>query len=140
MGKISLRLLFLFCFIAEEEEEEYEKSSTNHKAELAETIKTLSERLKNLQVWSELIEKHGTALQRSLSELESLNTTQDVSTKIKAVNERATLFRITSNATINVSGLYKLIKEHRSDNRTSIFSVLSFLGPEVVRNRSKVTY
>ncbi|KAK6640657.1 hypothetical protein RUM44_012354 [Polyplax serrata] len=91
---------------AEEEEEEYEKSSTNHKAELADTIKTLSARLKNLQVWSELIEKHGTALQRSLSELESLNTTQDMSMKIKAVNERATLFRITSNATINACSEY----------------------------------
>lgn len=103
MFRLSIRNFYI---TAEEEEEEYEKSSTNHKAELADTIKTLSARLKNLQVWSELIEKHGTALQRSLSELESLNTTQDMSMKIKAVNERATLFRITSNATINVSQFF----------------------------------
>jgi len=43
------------------------------------------------------------ALQRSLSELETLRVPLEGGEKIKAVNERATLFRITSNAMINVS-------------------------------------
>ncbi|KAL0267043.1 UNVERIFIED_CONTAM: hypothetical protein PYX00_009415 [Menopon gallinae] len=85
---------------SEEDDEEYDKSTVNHKAELANTIKTLSAKLEELQTFSDLIAKHGTALQRSLSELESLDSTQDVSGKIKTVNERATLFRITSSAMI----------------------------------------
>lgn len=72
-------------------------------------IKTLSARLEDLQTCSDLIAKHGTALQRSLSELENLDSTQDVTQKIKAVNERATLFRITSTAMINVSTFFRLI-------------------------------
>lgn len=43
-------------------------------------------------------------MQRSLSELEGLKVPVEGGEKIKAVNERATLFRITSNAMINVSG------------------------------------
>lgn len=92
----------MICLL-EEDDEEYDKSTVNHKAELANTIKTLSAKLEELQTFSDLIAKHGTALQRSLSELESLDSTQDVSGKIKTVNERATLFRITSSAMIVVS-------------------------------------
>lgn len=40
---------------------------------------------------------------RSLSELEALRVSGDVGDKMKQVTERATLFRITSNAMINVS-------------------------------------
>lgn len=47
--------------------------------------------------------KHGAALQRSLNELDGLRIPFESSEKLKAVNERATLFRITSNAMINVS-------------------------------------
>lgn len=45
-----------------------------------------------------MITKHGAALQRALGELES---GEDLATKNKIVNERATLFRISSNAMIN---------------------------------------
>ena len=41
--------------------------------------------------------------QRSLGEFEQLDQITDAAAKIKSVNERATLFRITSNAMINVS-------------------------------------
>lgn len=47
--------------------------------------------------------KHGVALQRSLNELDGLRVPAESGEKLKAVNERATLFRITSNAMINVS-------------------------------------
>jgi hypothetical protein len=90
-------------FATEEEEEEYDETMASQKNEVQNVIKTLAARLEDLQTCSDLITKHGAALQRSLSELESLDTAQDVPTKLKSVNERATLFRITSNAMINVS-------------------------------------
>lgn len=74
-----------------------------HKREMENAIKTLNSRLEDLQTCNELISKHGIALQRSLSELESHDNAQDVATRMKAINERATLFRISSNAMINVS-------------------------------------
>lgn len=55
-------------------------------------------RLENLKTCYDLITKHGAALQRALGELES---GEDLATKNKIVNERATLFRISSNAMIN---------------------------------------
>ena len=42
-------------------------------------------------------------LQKALSELESTDSHHDIVSKVKQVNERATLFRITSTAMINVS-------------------------------------
>ncbi|XP_029301264.1 oxysterol-binding protein 2 [Cottoperca gobio] len=64
-------------------------------------LKTLASKLDDLSTCNELIGKHGAALQRSLSELEELRGSAESSDKVKAVNERATLFRITSNAMIN---------------------------------------
>lgn len=66
-------------------------------------LKTLANKLDDLSTCHELIGKHGAALQRSLNELEELRGCSDSSDRVKAVNERATLFRITSNAMINVS-------------------------------------
>lgn len=43
---------------------------------------------------------------RSLSELESIKPGGETSDKIRQVTERATLFRITSNAMINVRKFY----------------------------------
>lgn len=54
--------------------------------------------MENLKTCYDLITKHGAALQRALSELES---GEDLAGKNKIVNERATLFRISSNAMIN---------------------------------------
>ena len=72
-------------------------------------VKTLSNKLEDLQTCHDLIVRHGQALQRSLAELEALNTSKEVAKTpesgglIKGVNERATLFKITSNAMINAS-------------------------------------
>lgn len=60
-------------------------------------------KLGDLSTCNDLIAKHGAALQRSLNELDGLRIPYESSEKLKAVNERATLFRITSNAMINVS-------------------------------------
>ncbi|XP_052464465.1 oxysterol-binding protein 2 [Carassius gibelio] len=64
-------------------------------------LKTLASKLEDLSTCNELIGKHGAALQRSLSELEDLRAPSDGADKLKSVNERATLLRITSNAMIN---------------------------------------
>ena len=68
-------------------------------------VKTLSNKLEDLQTCHDLIVRHGQALQRSLTELESLNASRptETTTLIKSVNERATIFKITSNALINAS-------------------------------------
>ncbi|XP_036617635.1 oxysterol-binding protein 2 [Trichosurus vulpecula] len=71
------------------------------KSELQNTLSVLLGKLDDLSICNDLISKHGAALQRSLSELESLKIPVESGEKLKAVNERATLFRITSNAMIN---------------------------------------
>lgn len=90
----------------EEDEAVLQESSQGQEAELANILKNLSSRLDDLQSCNDLIVKHGTALQRSLSELETLETATDIPSKIKAVNERATLFRITSATVINACADY----------------------------------
>lgn len=77
--------------------------SQTDKTELQNTLRILSSKVEDLSTCNDLIAKHGTALQRSLSELEALRLPPESTDKIKQVNERATLFRITSNAMINVS-------------------------------------
>ncbi|GCC35263.1 hypothetical protein chiPu_0013746 [Chiloscyllium punctatum] len=80
-----------------------EQSSQTDKTEVQNTLRTLTSKVEDLSTCNDLIAKHGTALQRSLSELENLKLPPESSEKIKQVNERATLFRITSNAMINLS-------------------------------------
>ena len=84
------------------------------KAELQTVLKTLSAKLEDLQTCSDLIAKQCAALQRSLAEAEAVaaDNPQEVMTKMKAVNERATLFRITSSAMVNVSCLALSFKIH----------------------------
>ncbi|XP_031526106.2 oxysterol-binding protein 2 isoform X2 [Vicugna pacos] len=76
-------------------------ASPTDRTELHDTVRNLSLKLDDLSTCNELVAKHGAALQRSLSELDGLRTPYESSEKLKAVNERATLFRITSNAMIN---------------------------------------
>lgn len=58
----------------------------------------LAARFHDLRTCSELVARHGTALQRSLVDLEVPPTDTT-----KQVSERATLFRISCNAMMNVS-------------------------------------
>jgi hypothetical protein len=89
-----------------EDEDDYDESPApgGDKAELQSVLKTLSAKLEDLQTCSDLIAKQCAALQRSLAEAEAVaaDNPQEVLTKMKAVNERATLFRITSSAMVNV--------------------------------------
>ncbi|XP_075390036.1 oxysterol-binding protein 2 isoform X2 [Tenrec ecaudatus] len=82
-------------------DDEDEAATSSDKSELQHTIKNLSLKLDALSTCNELIAKHGAALQRSLNELDGLKTPPESGEKLKVVNERATLFRITSNAMIN---------------------------------------
>ncbi|XP_042523586.1 oxysterol-binding protein 2 isoform X3 [Dipodomys spectabilis] len=82
-------------------DDDEEPASPADKNELHHTLKNLSLKLDDLSTCNDLIAKHGAALQRSLNELDSLKIPSDSSEKLKVVNERATLFRITSNAMIN---------------------------------------
>lgn len=64
-------------------------------------------KLTDLDTCNKLIGKHGAALLGALAELESLDKQKSGQssanlTKLKAVNERAMLFRITSSAMISV--------------------------------------
>ena len=96
----------IFFFISAEDEDDYDESPApgGDKAELQSVLKTLSAKLEDLQTCSDLIAKQCAALQRSLAEAEAVaaDNPQEVLTKMKAVNERATLFRITSSAMVNV--------------------------------------
>ncbi|XP_052055074.1 oxysterol-binding protein 2 isoform X2 [Apodemus sylvaticus] len=82
-------------------DDDEEPAAPADKSDLHHTLKTLSLKLDDLSTCNDLIAKHGAALQRSLNELDSLRIPSESGEKLKAVNERATLFRITSNAMIN---------------------------------------
>ena len=76
------------------------------KNDLFSTLKLLTSKLDDLVTCNDLISKHGSVLQRALSELEISDHSQPgadtagYSSKFKNVSERATLFRITSTAMI----------------------------------------
>ncbi|XP_071284332.1 oxysterol-binding protein 1 isoform X2 [Agelaius tricolor] len=88
-----------------------ESVSQTDKTELQNTLRILSSKVEDLSTCNDLIAKHGTALQRSLSELEALRLPPESTDKIKQVNERATLFRITSNAMINACRDFMLLAQ-----------------------------
>lgn len=69
----------------------------------AENIKPLNTKLDDLQTCNDLVGKHGSALQRAIVELQEVEDNPTLFTKLKFVNEKATLFRITANAMISVS-------------------------------------
>lgn len=71
------------------------------KLDIQTTLKSLASKMEDLNTCNDLIGKHGNGLQRALSEVEQLESGMDVSSKVKVINERATMFRITSNAMIN---------------------------------------
>lgn len=83
-----------------DEEEDDKNVLSVPSQELNAAISELSSKLENLRMCNDLIAKNGRALQNALAELESGD---DVASKTKLVTERATLFRISSNAMINVS-------------------------------------
>ncbi|EDV94494.1 oxysterol-binding protein 1 [Drosophila grimshawi] len=91
--------------IESEEEEAEETAQVVPSQEISTVVRDLTERLENMRTCYDLITKHGAALQRALNDLES-NEEEPLASRTKIVNERATLFRITSNAMINAGNDY----------------------------------
>ena len=104
------------------------------KVEVMTAIKILSQKMEDLQACYDLISKHGSALQKSLSEIESSYSAAEMNTKVKAINERATLFRIASNKMINVSTRDELaifVKEKKE--KINVHTITDLFG--VLRDR-----
>nr|KAF6312044.1 oxysterol binding protein 2 [Pipistrellus kuhlii] len=97
-----------------DDDDDDETTSPTDKSELQSTIKNLSLKLDDLSTCNDLLAKHGAALTRSLNELDGLRIPYDSSEKLKAVNERATLFRITTNAMINACRDFLALAEAHS--------------------------
>jgi len=81
-------------------------SGIPEKQELDSTLRLLGTKLSDVRTCGDLVIKHGTALQRALGELEQLDSQPEAAARIKNVNERATLFRISSGAMMNVSSAH----------------------------------
>ncbi|XP_051552233.1 oxysterol-binding protein 2-like isoform X2 [Myxocyprinus asiaticus] len=118
-----------------------EPTSQSDHSEIQGTLKTLASKLDDLSTCNDLIAKHGAALQRSLSELEVLRVPLEGGEKIKAVNERATLFRITSNAMINAcrdflnlaeihSRRWQRVLQHEREQRTHLEETIEQLAKQ----------
>ncbi|XP_029659548.1 oxysterol-binding protein 1 isoform X2 [Formica exsecta] len=122
-----------------EEEEEYQDND-NQNVETASVIKDLTRRLDDLQACNDLIFKQGSALQRALSDLETLDPpSPELAAKFKTVSERATLFRIAANAMISTSNDYfqlaqqqepkwKKLLQHERDQKVRIEKMVEQLA------------
>lgn len=102
LSSFSFSCLTATVLVLDSESDEDERQQPD-KNELQLLVRTLASKLEDLNTCNDLIAKHGSALQKTLSELEQVDDSVEAAGKLKAVNERATLFRITSNAMINVS-------------------------------------
>ena len=70
--------------------------NSNDRAEIATISKTFDAKLEDLKMCMDLINRHYQALHRTLGDLEQIDKSETTINTIKGVNERATLFRITS--------------------------------------------
>ncbi|XP_045468816.1 oxysterol-binding protein 1 isoform X2 [Harmonia axyridis] len=85
-----------------EDDEEQEVDGSGNPEEWSSVIRKLEAQLNDLETCSELIQKHWKSLCKPLNELESSNGDLEICQgKTKEVGERATLFRISTNAMIN---------------------------------------
>jgi len=91
--------------IENEDKEAEEAAQVVPSQEINTVVRDLTQRLENIRTCFDLITKHGAALQRALNDLES-NEEESLANRTKLVNERATLFRITSNAMIKAGDEY----------------------------------
>lgn len=71
------------------------------KDEVQSILKTLQGKLDNLSTSSDVVTKNEVNLYRILSDLEQTENPSEITAKVKAIQERATIFRITSCGLIN---------------------------------------
>lgn len=96
--------IFLRCSrnMESEEDEEEAADGSGSPEDWSGTMRELQTRLNNAKTCSNLITKHGAALQRELAELEHIVDSEAAQGKSKALGERATLFRVAGNAMLIV--------------------------------------
>ena len=82
------------------------------KDNLQAVIKNLNLKIDELNACYEQISKQGRSLQSLIVELEGLNIPAEANSRAKTVVERATLFRLTSSALLNVSSVHCLIASY----------------------------
>ncbi|XP_059142601.1 oxysterol-binding protein 1-like isoform X2 [Physella acuta] len=130
---------------AESDEEEVQQPD---KAELTIMQATLSAKLDDLNTCNDLIARHGQALTKTLSELESTHNPAEAASNMKSVQERATLFRITSNAMINACNEFSLLAQtqgkrwqrmiqHEHEQRMKLEEMVEQLAKNVVSLEKK---
>jgi hypothetical protein len=66
-------------------------------------LETLTRKLEDLRTCTDLLGKQQSNLQRSLADVEQAATPAELAQCMKGANERATVFRVTCNAALNVS-------------------------------------
>ena len=99
----NLNFNYIQTIISVEEEEEYQ-GNDNQKGEQVSSLKDLTERLVHLQSCNDFLTKRGMELQRAITDLEiQESVSHELSTKIKALSDCATLFNVAASAVIKVS-------------------------------------
>lgn len=91
---------------SEEDEALAGRDPNSDKQDLQAMLKTLMSKLDDLKTCHDLNVKRATALQRALTELEQLENPAKAASRTKSINERVTLFRITSSAMIKACTEY----------------------------------
>ena len=81
-------------------DDEENNSIEAEKNELANMLRVLQQKLDDLSTSHEFVLKHSSALTKSLTELESIQSKTDEIT-IKTINERSTVYKITMLAVVN---------------------------------------
>lgn len=123
---------------SEEDEVEAEESGTSEDPDV---MRKLESALNELQICGELLGKHWKNLAKPLSEIESTPDPDLLNSKVKEVCERATLFRISSNAMINSCNEYlktaqthghKLVKmlQHEREQRQRLQEMVETLAEQ----------
>uniref|UniRef100_A0AAR5P8P0 PH domain-containing protein n=1 Tax=Dendroctonus ponderosae TaxID=77166 RepID=A0AAR5P8P0_DENPD len=123
---------------SEEDDVEAEESGISEEPDV---VRKLENSLKELQICGELLGKHWKNLAKPLSEIESTSDPDVLNNKVKEVCERATLFRISSNAMINSCADYlktahthghKLVKmlQHEREQRQRLQEMVETLAEQ----------
>lgn len=66
-------------------------------------LTAMARRLEDLSSCQALVARQGDSLTKALTDLESSRDPGDTATRIRAINEKATVFRVAASAMINVS-------------------------------------
>lgn len=106
--------------------------NSNDRAEIATISKAFDAKLEDLKMCMDLINRHYQALHRTLGDLEQIDKSETTINTIKSVNERATLFRITSTGKI----IIRWIEEISSYGLFSDVKCLSRAGSDDTKSRT----